>query len=103
LFEKKQVKHPDKFIEVEHEIAEEIFTKVFIEPTIEEPIFDEGAIPTLVEKPDEETKVPFFAIENAPIYPGCENAKDNASRKKCMSQKITKLIQRKFYQHFIQE
>jgi len=94
--EKKQVKHPDKFIEVERDIAEEIFTKEFIEPTIEEPIFDEDAITTLVDKPIDEANVPFLTIENAPIYPGCEKAKDNAERKKCMSQKITKLIQRKF-------
>ncbi|MDD7885575.1 energy transducer TonB [Flavivirga sp. 57AJ16] len=40
--------------------------------------------------------VPFFAIEVAPIYPGCEKTKTNEERKKCMSEKITKLVQRKF-------
>ncbi|AGC76199.1 protein TonB [Nonlabens dokdonensis] len=40
--------------------------------------------------------VPFAIIENVPIYPGCEDMKNNADRKKCMSEKITKFVNRKF-------
>lgn len=46
--------------------------------------------------PVEPSNVPFYAIQNVPIYPGCEKAKGNSARKKCMSEKITKLVQRKF-------
>jgi len=41
-------------------------------------------------------EVPFAFIEDAPIYPGCEKFKTKAERKKCMSEKIQKLINRKF-------
>jgi protein TonB len=40
--------------------------------------------------------VPFAIIENVPIYPGCEKMKNNADRKKCMSEKITKFVNREF-------
>lgn len=49
----------------------------------------------LVKKP-EESPMPFERVEQVPIYPGCENAKSNDERKACMSNKINKLIQKKF-------
>jgi len=39
--------------------------------------------------------VPFAIIENAPIYPGCEG-KPKSQQKKCLSDNITKLVNRKF-------
>ena len=50
----------------------------------------------VLEEP-EDVPVPLAFIQNAPIYPGCEKAKNNKARKKCMSEKITRLIQRKFH------
>jgi protein TonB len=38
--------------------------------------------------------VPFTAIEEVPIFPGCNG--DNLSRKKCMQNKMTKHILKKF-------
>ncbi|MEO6348876.1 MAG: energy transducer TonB [Aquaticitalea sp.] len=35
-------------------------------------------------------------VEKVPIFPGCESAKNNAERMACMSEKLTKLIQKKF-------
>jgi protein TonB len=35
-------------------------------------------------------------LEKVPIFPGCESAKNNEERMSCMSEKLTKLIQRKF-------
>ena len=54
--------------------------------------------PSLIDPGEEpvEEDVPFAIIEVAPIYPGCEKTKTNEERKKCMSKKITKLVQRKF-------
>ncbi|WP_445734863.1 energy transducer TonB [Mariniflexile sp.] len=51
---------------------------------------------TLVEKPAHPENFPFEAIEHVPIYPGCENKKSNDEKRKCMSDKITKLVQKKF-------
>lgn len=49
----------------------------------------------LVEKPEEDDK-PYDFVEQVPVYPGCEKAKDNNERKACMSDKINKLVQKKF-------
>jgi len=39
--------------------------------------------------------VPFAIIENAPVYPGCEG-KPKSQQKKCLSDHITKLVNKKF-------
>ena len=48
-----------------------------------------------VEEIEEDIVVPFAIIENVPVFPGCEKG-NNDVRKKCMSNKITKFVQRKF-------
>jgi len=45
---------------------------------------------------DDIVTVPFARIEKVPVYPGCERKKTNEERKKCMSDKITRLIGKKF-------
>ena len=40
-------------------------------------------------------EVPFAVVENVPIFPGCDKG-NNAERRKCMSQKITKTVIREF-------
>jgi protein TonB len=51
-----------------------------------------------IEEVEEEeiADVPFAVIENVPIYPGCENAGNNDAKKKCMSEKVQKFVQKKF-------
>lgn len=48
-----------------------------------------------VEEVVEDVEVPFAVIENVPEYPGCERG-SNAEKRKCMSDKIAKFVQRKF-------
>jgi protein TonB len=48
-----------------------------------------------VEEVEEDIEVPFAVIENVPIYPGCESGSNDAKRK-CMSDKISKFVQKKF-------
>ena len=48
-----------------------------------------------VEEIVEDVEVPFAVIENVPEYPGCERG-SNAEKRKCMSDKIAKFVQRKF-------
>ena len=52
----------------------------------------------VVEAPEEEevADVPFAVIEDVPIFPGCENLKDNEERKACMSEKVMKFVQKEF-------
>jgi len=61
--------------------------------TSSEPAIDPGKV-IVLDEPDE----PVFigSVQKVPIYPGCERAKNNSERRKCMSEKIGKLIQRKF-------
>ncbi len=63
-------------------------------PAVQSEPIDVGDI-DVIEVPDP-VIVDFINIENVPIYPGCEKYKANDERKKCMSEKITKLINRKF-------
>lgn len=58
--------------------------------------FDPDALPVLPEEPVDDPVVAFFRVEQVPLYPGCENKKGRIAQSKCMSDKITKLIQRKF-------
>lgn len=37
-----------------------------------------------------------IGVEKVPVYPGCESEKNNEGRLKCMSDKLSQLIQRKF-------
>lgn len=43
-----------------------------------------------------EEVVDIIGVEQVPIYPGCEGLSTNKERRKCMSDKIGKLISRKF-------
>ncbi|WP_299216142.1 energy transducer TonB [uncultured Dokdonia sp.] len=47
----------------------------------------------IIEDPE---NVPFIAIEQVPLFPGCEGLTTNQERKDCMSSKIAKLVNRKF-------
>ena len=44
---------------------------------------------------EEDVEVPFAVIENVPVFPGCERG-NNEKKRKCMSEKIAKFVQRKF-------
>lgn len=48
-----------------------------------------------VEEIEEDIEVPFAVIENVPIFPGCEKG-NNDAKKKCMSEKIAKFVNKKF-------
>lgn len=49
-----------------------------------------------IDKPVETTLVDFISVENVPIYPGCEDEKGNEAKRKCMSDKINRLVRKKF-------
>jgi protein TonB len=51
---------------------------------------------TIQEAVEEITDVPFAVIENVPIYPGCENMRNNNERKNCMSERIDAFVRRNF-------
>ncbi|WP_299333767.1 energy transducer TonB [uncultured Psychroserpens sp.] len=78
-----------------------------IEPTdlitdpvpVSDPIIDPNSL-TTPEKPEDDIPAPEYytlkGVEVVPIYPGCEKKITNEERVKCMSEKIGKLVQKKF-------
>ncbi|NNE32620.1 MAG: energy transducer TonB [Winogradskyella sp.] len=86
----------DVYIPVEDDtpIIETLVTTPEAPKFIEDPVSKIDDIK--VEKPAEDIEVHFYKIEKVPVYPGCEKFSTNALRKKCMSEKITKLVSKKF-------
>jgi protein TonB len=78
-------------VEDEEEIEETVIEST--ETDQEEEIVEVEEIE--VEEVVEDVEVPFAVIENVPEYPGCERG-SNTEKRKCMSDKIAKFVQRKF-------
>jgi protein TonB len=78
-------------IEDEADIEETIIESA--EVNQEEEIME---IDEIEEAEEEIADVPFAVIENVPVYPGCEKKRSNAEKKKCMSEKVQKFVQKKF-------
>ena len=49
-----------------------------------------------VEEVEEDLEVPFAVIENVPVFPGCENERNNDAKRACMSEKIQKFVNKNF-------
>ena len=79
-------------IEDEADIEETIIESA--EVNQEEEIMEIDEIEEAIE--EEIADVPFAVIENVPVYPGCEKKRSNAEKKKCMSEKVQKFVQKKF-------
>ena len=73
---------------------EEIEDEVEIEETVIEST--ETYYDNEIEEVEEVEEVPFSLVEDVPVFPGCENKNNNEARKKCMSEKITKIVVRRF-------
>ncbi|WP_298508615.1 energy transducer TonB [uncultured Kordia sp.] len=84
-----------KVVENDHKDLKETVLKTTSEPVEVTSLVDVSTVEVeeTVEVPEE---IPFAFIEDAPIYPGCEKYKSKEKRKKCMSEKVDKLIRRKF-------
>jgi protein TonB len=80
-----------EIVEDEEEIEETVIEST--ETDQEEEIMEIEEVE--VEEIDEDIEVPFAVIENVPIYPGCEKG-NNSVKRKCMSDKIAKFVQKKF-------
>lgn len=78
-------------VEDEEEVEETVIEST--ETDMEEEIVEVEEV-EIVEV-EEDIEVPFAVIENVPVYPGCEKG-NNAKKKACMSEKISKFVQKKF-------
>ncbi|PKQ44376.1 energy transducer TonB [Confluentibacter flavum] len=72
----------------------EVISEIFTEPPVIDKPISPGDIKVDVVPEDIPIHITF--IEQVPIYPGCEKEKSNDAKRKCMSEKITKLVQKQF-------
>ena len=79
----------------------EIENPIISEPPITNTPVDPGSIK--VTKVIDDDLVDWIYLEKVPVYPGCEKANTNDQRKKCMSEKLAKLVQRNFDQNLMSE
>jgi len=80
-------------VEDEEEVEETIIEST--ETSQEEEIVEIEEVED-VDVEEEIADVPFSVIENVPVFPGCEKQKSNSAKKKCMSDKVKKFVNRKF-------
>ena len=89
----KKSKEPEVYEIIEDDVPENPIVTNIKKTTVDvNPINPNDII--VVEPPVEDYNI--MGVEQVPIYPGCEKKNTNSARRKCMSDKITKLIQRKF-------
>jgi len=83
-----------EIVEDDVEIEEEVIESTEVVEEVPEIV----QVDEVQEAPEEEpiADVPFTAIEDVPIFPGCEKFKTNAERKTCMSEKIKDFVNSKF-------
>jgi protein TonB len=84
------------FTPVEDDVPVETKLENVITELPSEPSPSLTEIPDVVEPPVDHGPIDFVAVEQVPIYPGCEGLATNEAFRDCMSQKIAKLINRKF-------
>ncbi|AXG69505.1 hypothetical protein KORDIASMS9_01728 [Kordia sp. SMS9] len=80
-------------VEDEEEVEETVIEST---ETTEDEVIEEVEDVEVVEEEEVIEDVPFSVIEDAPIFPGCEKYKSKAERKKCMSEKVQKHVNKKF-------
>lgn len=80
-------------VEDEEEVEETVIEST---ETTEDEVIEEVADVEVVEEEEIIEDVPFSVIEDAPIFPGCEKYKSKKERKKCMSEKVQKHVNKKF-------
>ena len=85
------------------EVIEVVEDEVEIEETViestetdqEEEIVEVEEV-VVADEVEEVADVPFAVIENVPVFPGCEKEKGNEAKKKCMSEKVSRFVNKKF-------
>ncbi|MFD2822214.1 energy transducer TonB [Lacinutrix iliipiscaria] len=87
-------------VEDEEEVEETVIEST--ETSQEEEIVEVEEVEE-IEEVEEDIEVPFAIIENVPVFPGCESKKNNNERKKCMSEKISKFVNKKFNSELAQD
>ncbi|WP_452223884.1 energy transducer TonB [Lacinutrix chionoecetis] len=89
-------KNPDlKIVDDKTKIEKAVddIVKVVV-PDDKKPVLKTDDKSLIIEEPSEPVNI--MAVQKVPIYPGCESETNNDGRRKCLSDKLTRLIQKKF-------
>jgi protein TonB len=89
IFKDPIVKKDDDPVEVAKEFVAALSTSTG-------PAVDPRDLLPVIELPEDDGPINIVAVEQVPIYPGCESAITNTERRVCMQKKLDKLINRKF-------
>ncbi len=91
----KPVVDPEDFKIVENDAILKNIDEVFKNEPIESAPFTPDVLP---DDPDDNDPIsyPFTKIEWVPIFPGCEKLKTNKERAACFSEKVGRIVSRKF-------
>ncbi|PKV49453.1 protein TonB [Aquimarina sp. MAR_2010_214] len=92
----KPVIAPEQFKVIDNDAEITDLDKVFKNETIESKPFDPNSIVDVEPIVDEPITLPFMAVEDVPIFPGCEKLATNKEKAACFSEKIRKIVSRKF-------
>ncbi len=88
-----------EFIEKEDNEELEKFEKEFVNTEQPEKVLTHAPPIGSIDDREEEEEVvihDFISVEDVPLFPGCEKLKTNAERAACFSEKIRKIVAKKF-------
>lgn len=92
----KPVVTPEEFKVIDNNTEITDSDKVFKNEPIESTPIDPSSIIDADPIIDEPVTVPFIAVEDVPVFPGCEMLGTNKEKAACFSEKIRKIVSRKF-------
>lgn len=94
---KRQAPKDPQYQAVDNDKEEEKFIEKIIQKTTDKPIkVDPELNPDDLVVDEPEPLETIMSVQKMPIYPGCEKKKTNAALRKCMSDKLGKLVRKKF-------
>ena len=86
---------PDTLI-VDKDPEKNLEKTLFIDDPSDSSIIDDPDSVPYIEPVEPVGPVPVILVSEVPIFPGCEGLSSNDERRDCMSDKVAKLIKRKF-------
>ncbi|MEW7293085.1 energy transducer TonB [Aquimarina sp. 2304DJ70-9] len=92
----KKVRDPQEFKIVKDDHVIKNINKVFVSKPVDIAPINPGDIEDVPSGDDDPEEVPFIAVEFAPIFPGCEKLETNSERASCFSDKIKRIVAKKF-------
>ncbi len=94
----KRVVDPVQFQEVDDDTVLEKMVEEFTneQPEATPVPFDANALAPVDDLEDEPEHVPFAIVEDVPVFPGCETLATKREKAACFSEKIGRIISRKF-------